>query len=136
MALPRQSKFQAVDFPLAPMIDMVFLLIVFFMCVSNWAQAEKQLELKLPLSKESSTEEDWNSQATVSIDANGTCYVGISQIEAETLSKRLKEATAKNPDFVINIRADRQTAYRHIRKVMQICGDAGIGQILYATYKE
>ncbi|MFU8849344.1 MAG: ExbD/TolR family protein, partial [Opitutales bacterium] len=59
------------DFQMAPMIDMVFLLLVFFMTVASVAQNQRQVKLDLPESDESKIPEDASGRGILSVDAEG-----------------------------------------------------------------
>jgi len=61
---------------MAPMIDMVFLLLVFFMCVSSLSQAGHRVELNLPESTSSETPKDLSKRLLLSIQKDGSFYLG------------------------------------------------------------
>ena len=73
---------------MAPMIDMVFLLLVFFMTVASVAKSQKVVELDLPESDESKIPEDASDRGILSVDAEGNFYIG-DQFAASKRSKLL-----------------------------------------------
>lgn len=121
---------------MAPMIDMVFLLLVFFMCVSTLAQADRAAPVKLPESEESKVPDDLSDRGTVSIDKEGVIYlVGEKAVDIEEMKRRIGLNLRQKPDLQILVRADRETAYGDIRKVLQSCAEAGAYKIIYATHQ-
>ncbi|MCC5788171.1 MAG: biopolymer transporter ExbD, partial [Opitutales bacterium] len=63
-------------FQMAPMIDMVFLLLVFFMTVGTLAQADRTVELDLPESEESRVSEDLSGRGIISVREDGAIFLG------------------------------------------------------------
>ena len=121
---------------MAPMIDMVFLLLVFFMCVSSLSQAAKRAPVALPESTESRVPEDPGDRATVSVSADGSIFLGSEKSDLRQFGAVLKKALASNPRMRIQVRADRTTPFTEIRKVMRACAEAGAVDIIYATHQE
>lgn len=121
------------DFAMTPMIDMVFLLLVFFMCVSSLAQADKKLKLDLAESTESKVPEDLSNRGTVSIAADGRIFLGAIQVPIERLKEAVREELTRRPGMRVLVRAEKTVAFREIRKVLKACAEAGAGEVIYAT---
>ncbi len=124
------------DFPMTPMIDMVFLLLVFFMTVSTLAQADRRVELDLAESAESRVPDDLADRGVISIDARGRLYQGAVERDLETVKALITKALSENPALRVQVRADRETPYGVIRKVLRGCAEAGASEILYATHED
>ena len=120
---------------MAPMIDMVFLLLVFFMCVSSLAQATKSVPVDLPESGESEVPEDLSNRGVVSILPDGSVYVGAAPVSLEDLGSRLGVELARNPELKIQVRADSGTPFSSIKPVLKACAGAGASEIIYATHQ-
>lgn len=123
------------EFQMAPMIDMVFLLLVFFMCVSTLAQAQKQVELELPESHESKVPEELANRGILAIDADGQVYIGAEPADLETIQRHVREAVREDPAFRVQVRADQKTPFRDIRELLKTCAEAGAYEVIYATYQ-
>lgn len=124
------------EFQMAPMIDMVFLLLVFFMCVSTLAQAEKNVPLELPESEESDVAEDLSDRGTVSVDATGQTYLGADAVSLEQVKAAITASLQENPRLRILVRADQGAKYGDIKKVLKACSEAGAYEVIYATYQK
>ena len=120
---------------MTPMIDMVFLLLVFFMTVSTLAQADRQVELDLPESTQSDIPDDLSDRGTISLDAEGTIYIGVAKHTLDSMQAAIKESLAQNAALRIQVRADQETAYSEIKKVLKACADVGAYEVIYATYQ-
>ena len=123
------------DFPMTPMIDMVFLLLVFFMTVSTLAQADRKVKLDLPESASSKVPENMSNRGTISLDVEGRIFIGQQPQTLNQMQISIKEFMASNPDLRIHLRADRATPYEAIKKVLRACAEAGAHEVIYAAYE-
>ena len=131
----RRTERAEEDFQMAPMIDMVFLLLVFFMCVSTLAQADKQAPVDLPDSEESTVPDDLSGRGIISLDSRGRIFIGSAEVNLETMKRRIGAAMKKQPDLRIQLRADRGTVYGDIRRVLKACAEIGAYEVIYATHQ-
>ncbi len=120
---------------MAPMIDMVFLLLVFFMCVSSLARLEKGVEVELPQSHESEVPSEVSDRGIVSVEGDGSVYLGGERVGLEVLKTRIGGAIESNPRLQIVVRADGTTPFLEIRKVLKACAEVGAYEVIYATYE-
>jgi len=120
---------------MAPMIDMVFLLLVFFMCVSSLAQADKAVELDLPESHTSEVPDDVGGRGLVSISEDGSLYLGSQKLELDELKERVSRVLKRDPELRITVRADRGVSFAEIKKVLKACAEVGAYEVIYATYE-
>ena len=128
----RRKHYPEEDFQMAPMIDMVFLLLVFFMCVSTMAQAEKQA-VDLAQSEAGEVPDDLDNRGIISLDEEGLIYMGARQVELATMRAVIKAELEKNPRLKIQVRADGATAFSHIKKVLKACAEVGAYDIIHST---
>ena len=118
---------------MAPMIDMVFLLLVFFMTVSSMSQAGHRVELELPESTSGETPKDLSNRVMLSVQKDGTFYLGGELVLAERLGSRLLSMHNQFPEMKLRIRADRGTAFSDVKKAMTAATEAGLSDYLYGT---
>ena len=135
MARRRSSRPPEQDFPMTPMIDMVFLLLVFFVTVSTLAQADRQVKLDLPESAASDVPADLADRGTISIDATGQIFLGAQPQTLEALQAAIKGSLSENPELRIHVRADRATPYHKIKELLRSCAEVGAYEVIYATYQ-
>lgn len=120
---------------MTPMIDMVFLLLVFFMTVSVLARADKQVKLDLPESSESDVPDDLSDRGTISLDEEGNIYLSARLVGIDTMQAEIKAALELNPELRIHVRADQATNYGDIQKILRACAEVGAYEVIYATYQ-
>ena len=135
MRLPRFGQSRSVDFNVTPLIDVVFLLIIFFLVSSHLAQQETQLELTLPTAS-SSHEQDAQPvpRVTINVLADGQLLLGSDKVDPQELRRRLQfERQETSTDLEVRIRADRKTAYQHIEPLLLACAKAQIWNVTFAV---
>jgi biopolymer transport protein ExbD len=140
VTLPSNPRDEEVD--MAPMIDMVFLLLVFFM-VSSHLQSEAFIPLEIPKASAAKIPEDRSDRIVVSVDDKGMIYLGASAVEESVLEEVMKK---RNDDYLaltggeqrmkLFLRGHQNTEHGDIKKVMRIAADAGIVDIIFATHEE
>lgn len=135
MQFRRQSGSQ-VTVDLTPLIDVVFLLLIFFM-VSTTFTKETHLSLDLP---EASGEEqnEQPSQLEILIDANGQYVINGKTLvnnKLDTLISGLELASAGNKKLPLIITADAKTAHQAVITAMDAAGQAGFSQLSLTTKK-
>ena len=123
------------SFQMAPMIDMVFLLLVFFMCVSVLAQADKTIELALPESSESQVADSFSNRGKISLDVEGKIFISAQILTLREMQKKIKESIKMNPELKIQIRADKETHYDKIKEVLKACAEVGAYEVIFSTYQ-
>jgi biopolymer transport protein ExbD len=130
----RSSNYPEEDFPIAPMIDMVFLLLVFFMTVGSLARGSFR-EVNLPESAEAKVPESMDDRGTVTLAADGGIFVGGAERSLEEMQAIIRAEVQRNPRIQLYLRAHEQTQYGDIRRVLDACAEAGAYQIIYAAHQ-
>lgn len=121
-------------FDLTPMIDVVFLLIVFFMTVASMLTAEK-IDMNLAVAEESAIPKEIKDRFTFSVTVEGNLYAGANQVTEAELAESLERVTRQGRQVKIVLRADREVEHQHVNKVLALCAQYGINDIIFATYQ-
>ncbi|WP_442890992.1 ExbD/TolR family protein [Congregicoccus parvus] len=120
---------------MAPMIDMVFLLLVFFMCVSSLAQAEKLVPVTLPESTESKVPEDLSQRMTITVLPGGEVHAGAVAVGASGIEEVVRRAATARPGLRVHVRAAQDVPFGEIKTVLQACARGGAVEVIYATHQ-
>lgn len=122
---------------LTPLIDVVFLLLIFFMVSTSF---EQQTALKISLPKASQQAELKKDKAIeVAIDAEGRMYVnqqGLLNSRAATLTAALATAAGSNRTLPVVLRADAQTAHHYVVTTMDVLAKMGFTNLSIAAARE
>ncbi len=124
---------------MTPMIDVVFLLIIFFLVSSHLQRQETQQELDLPVA--SSADEDVNPETetprvTINVMDNGELFVsGRSLPRAELVSMLKAVRREQGDDVEVRIRSSRSAPWSMIEPIMLSCTKSGIWNVGFAVYR-
>ena len=138
MHLPRLGRNRSIQFNVTPLIDVVFLLIIFFLVSSHLAQQETQVDLTLPsASSVREPEEPKTPRVTINVLREGQLLLGSENVDVHEVGRRLGiERQETSDNLEVRIRADRQTAYRHIEPLLLACAEARIWNVSFAVTEE
>lgn len=136
MNFRRYNKDTAPGFQMAPMVDVIFLLLIFFIAASIYAQWESKMGIKVPVSKSGQVETRFPGEVIINIDREGKIFMNYVNYTPERLEKLLGELAKTYPDQPVIIRADKNTAYEHVIGVLDICKNSDIYNISFATITE
>jgi len=130
-----------VQINLTPLIDVVFLLLIFFM-VSTTFSKESELRIQLPESSDEPVEQRQSPVLEVEISKQGTYAVKgpgdesakpLLGSDREALYRALAAASGNHPDMITVIRADRRTPHESVVRAMDIARRLGHTNITFAT---
>ncbi len=124
-----------VDIDMSPMIDMVFLLLIFFIVAAAMVDMDKP-ELSLPAASSSKVPEDVTGRLIVSVDTAEQLYIGAAPVSEEELRGRLTVELEQNPNLRVFIRSDGAVPFRVNKALMRLCGDVGALNLIYAAFEE
>ena len=122
---------------MTPMIDVTFLLIIFFLLSSHLAQQETQLELDLPTAASGrQAVDDERPRLSVNVRSDGSVMLGSTPTQPEEMARRLRiERERLGGDLEVRIRADRSVPYEIVEPILLACADAGIWNVTFAVFK-
>ena len=148
MALSLPSNPRDVEVDMAPMIDMVFLLLVFFM-VSSHLQSEEFIEMEIPKAAAAKVPEERSGRMVISIVYNqdpaikSQLFIGSATMDEDALKEFLTQANEEymatdgnGERLKVFLRAHVLEDHKEVRRVMRIAAESGILDILFAAYEE
>ena len=132
---------EEVSINLTPLIDIVFLLLIFFMVATTF-QRETELEISLPEASTETTGERAISALILEIDATGAYRMGtqtggrlseFASVNAEKLSETLKGVSGKNDTTTIIIKADAKTPHQAVVRALDAARQASLTRVKFAA---
>ena len=118
------------------MIDIVFLLIIFFLVSSHLAKQENRMKLDLPSSTTAIDEDQDQPTATINVDPNGHWLLGGHHIDSDVLASSLSSKYKdQQGNLRVRIRTDQNVPYDKISPILGICADIGITNVVFAVYE-
>ncbi|MCH2060464.1 MAG: biopolymer transporter ExbD [Verrucomicrobiales bacterium] len=130
------GKDEVVSFQITPMIDMTFLLLIFFMVTSKLSKEQVKMDVNLPTASASRIPDDLSNRDVINVDKDGNFYIANTMASPEQLKQHLEERFKAAPPLKIYYRADKGTPYEVTEKFMKLAAEAGAHQVLFGTYRK
>ncbi len=126
---------ERVDINLTPLIDVVFLLLIFFM-VSTTFDRHAKLKVELPEASAQKEQQQIDEPVVLSIDAKGNYFINDRQVvntTLETLKTALQKSVADKKDVSLVLRADAKTPHQSVVRAMDAASQLGLTRLSIAT---
>ncbi len=117
---------RGVTLEMTPLIDMVFLLLIFFLVATTFHQTEREMQIALPNAAFAGPISTALREIVINVDAEGNIIVNGRIVEPQDLQRLIEESVAVNADQKVTVRGDRATPYANIVRVLDICKGAGV----------
>ena len=119
---------------LTPLIDVVFLLLIFFLVTSEFEEEERRLDIVLPTATSAVPMTSKPREVVIDIDNEGDLYISGKVTDLGELQVFLEAAVSNNPtNQTVIIRADRTTAFQPVVSVMDVCNRTGVSDYSVTT---
>ena len=118
---------------MAPLIDVVFQMLVFFLVASSWGVRERQLDLELPSAQSASAPADAPEELVIDVRRDGSLVLRGQELERAALQAELAGLARLNPRLPVTIRGDRLVHHEDVVAVMDACGLAGLTNLAVGT---
>jgi len=134
MKLRMKQEEEDIEVDMSPMIDMVFLLLIFFIVASQII--DEKPEVVIPAAVYAKVPEDTTGRLMISVRDDETYYYEQQEVSLEELKTQLGAAIEADPNLRILIRSDAQTRYKVNEKVITACAEVGANDLIYAAFEE
>lgn len=137
MKIPTYRGTSHVSINMTPMIDVTFLLIIFFLVSSHLAKQENFIELALPKSTSGLMDTKERSTLTIQVLETGRYRVGVQEVVLDQVRRAIQQRNSDDADLVrVRIRTDKKTPYEYIASLLRICALTGNSDVVFAVYEE
>lgn len=123
-------------FQIAPLIDIIFLILIWFISASLYSQWETKLNVKTPTSTSGVHAKRYPGEAVINLNKKEEIYINSMKVSKDRLFKLLNKLSDVYPDQPVIIRADKNTSYQKLIDVLDTCKKANINIISFATTPE
>ena len=133
----RKKDDSPVSFQITPMIDMTFLLLVFFMVTSKLTEQKVKKDIRLPEASASVKPADHEQRDVINIDENGDYFLDDEKVDEQTLKAYLnKRYNMNKPPYIIYLRADRNMPAKRISEFVEMATESGVDRIIFGVLNE
>ncbi len=136
MNFRKQHSIEPTPMQLAPLVDVLFLLVIFFAVTFQYAKEEQVMDVSVPAAEEGKEKESRNvGEIIINIKKDGEVIVNGQKFSTDELLVKLQNIVKLYKDQAVILRGDEITDYAHVIKVLDTCQKAGIWNIAFATRK-
>jgi len=141
----RRSAEPDAGIDMTPMIDCVFLLLIFFMCTATMSKVDMAAAVVLPVAPKAAIPEDLKGRGVINILPMGSLSAEGPTTEArpflvygrlmdeKSLTAMMNERLTEEPNLRIYLRVDHQADFRIVKRAIRACAAAGIYDIIFGT---
>jgi len=115
------------------MVDILLVLLVFFIVTWNFSLNEKELDVKIPTATTAKNTDAYVGQVVVNVKTDGSLVFNRKLIGGDELVAKLKELAKLYPDQAVILRGDKDANYKFIINVLNLCREANIYNVAFAT---
>ena len=124
-----------VEIDMSPMIDMVFLLLIFFLVASTIVKIEK-IPVEIPQAVYAKVPENTTGRFEITVTEAGDVFVGTTPVTLDELKEKLRPEIDFNPELRIMIRADDRVKYSINEKIMEACAEVGANDLIFNAFEK
>ena len=133
MNFKKKISGQQATFQMAPMIDIMFLLLIFFMAATIFAQWETKIGITVPTADSAVRGTRKPGEVIINLDEKGKIFVNNVEMGAKRLESLLAQVAKTFLDQPVIIRADAKTHHEKVVQVLDICRKVDIWNVAFAT---
>ena len=134
MKLVQKNNEDDIELDMSPMIDMVFLLLIFFIVASQIIDEKPQVEI--PDSVYAKVPDEITGRLMITVRADERYFIGQVEVSFDEMKEKLALEIKKDPNMRVLIRSDAQTKYKVNEKVMTACAEIGANDLIYSAFEE
>ncbi len=132
MRFRNRSRHQSVHLDITPLVDVVFLLLIFFMVTTTFAR-HQEIDLDLPRARTGQTAEEDAERIIITITARGELTVQGEAVPVRGLKDRLQAAAGGVRDPLVTIQADREASHGRVIQVLDAARALGMTRLMIAS---
>lgn len=149
MKTKRPKEIPEARVELVPLIDCVFLLLIFFMCAATMTKVDISSDVKLPVASNAAEQKDPNNRGTVNVLRPGVLakdgqtasdekpFVVYGKLVSDDgLQNAIANQLKIQPNLRLYLRADRRVKFALVRRAMAACANAGVSDVIFGAYAE
>ena len=131
----RNHKMPPAELQLAPMLDVVFQLLIFFLVAFEFQRSELDMKVQVPSAQEGADPKRARGEIIVNVRENGEVVVENQTMTQQQLREKLTAIAKQHENQPIRLRGDAKCEYQTIVEVIDTCQKAGIWNISFATQR-
>ena len=135
MKFRSRTQPQFIGFQIAPIVDVLLVLLCFFILTWNFARKEMELDVKVPTAENGGEPRLEVNQTVLNLKADGSLVMNTKPLTYAELGEKMALFAKANRDYAIILRGDENVPYKYVAKVLDVCRGAGIWNVAFPVSK-
>jgi biopolymer transport protein ExbD len=135
MKFRRRTEPAVLGFQIAPMVDVLLVLLCFFILTWNFARKEMELDVKVPTAENGGEPTMDVNQTVLNLKADGSIVMNTKPVSYDELGEKMAALAKINKDYAIILRGDENVPYKYVARVLDVCRGAGIWNVAFPVTK-
>jgi biopolymer transport protein ExbD len=135
MKFRRRTEPAVLGFQIAPMVDVLLVLLCFFILTWNFARKEMELDVKVPTAEHGGEPTMDVNQTVLNLKADGSIVMNTKPVSYDELGEKMAALAKINKDYAIILRGDENVPYKYVARVLDVCRGAGIWNVAFPVTK-
>lgn len=110
------------------LIDIMFILIIFFLATTTFKEVERDIQVQLPVDSQGETLSSSDKVIVVNVRKNGTYIVQDQQVTVEEMAQLVADSVKENPGQKVLIRADQESLHGYVARAVAVCRHVGVNE--------
>jgi biopolymer transport protein ExbD len=108
------------------LLDVMFILIIFFLATTTFQEEERDIKVNLPESIEGKALSSVTKLLVINVRKNGTYLLGAEEVDVSQLQQKLAAAAESDPEQKVLVRGDREALHGYVAAAVAMCRRAGV----------
>ena len=121
---------------MSPLIDCVFLLLIFFLVSTMVKKENKDIDINLPESESAEKQLPTNNQTVIGIDKEGNVYYEGHEATVMEVHNELRTTSVESPDLQVRIDVDAEAPLHKVIEIVDLCQFSNLSNVVLRTYDE
>ena len=126
MRIPREEPSDDNVINISSLLDVMFILIIFFLATATFTEEERDIQVNLPQSAAAQSSTQAPKMIVINVREDGTYHVANQTMDIASLKNTLIEAVSSNPDQKVMVRGDRNALHGNVANAISVCKQVGI----------
>ena len=126
MRIPREESSDDNVINISSLLDVMFILIIFFLATATFTEEERDIQVNLPQSAAAQSSTQAPKMIVINVREDGTYHVANKTMDIASLKNTLIEAVSSNPDQKVMVRGDRNALHGNVANAISVCKQVGI----------
>ena len=126
MRIPREESSDDNVINISSLLDVMFILIIFFLATATFTEEERDIQVNLPQSAAAQSSTQAPKMIVINVREDGTYHVANQSMDIASLKNTLNEAVSSNPDQKVMVRGDRNALHGNVANAISVCKQVGI----------